>query len=117
MHFSLAALVQAVLLPQLVASYVTRAPDQNQTYTIKNLTTTWGHTYVYNFAPASDASKPTLLLLHGYPASRHDWEYQIAALTAEGYGVVAPDMLGFGEYLQQYKFYSKNTSWCDFICY
>ncbi|PVI01168.1 alpha/beta-hydrolase [Periconia macrospinosa] len=69
----------------------------NQSSIIKTLKTSDGQTYTYDFAPPSDASKPTLLLLHGYPASRHDWATQIKALVAEGFGIVAPDMLGFGD--------------------
>jgi hypothetical protein len=98
MYYLLPTLIQAALLPQIIASYVTRAAYQNQTYTTKSLTTNSGHTYVYDFVPASNTSKPTLFLLHGYPASRHDWEHQIAALNAEGYGIVAPDLLGFGQF-------------------
>ncbi|KAF4465983.1 epoxide hydrolase 2 [Fusarium albosuccineum] len=37
------------------------------------------------------------MLLHGFPSTRHDWEYQIAKFSAAGYGIVAPDLLGYGD--------------------
>ncbi|KAF7544174.1 hypothetical protein G7Z17_g10162 [Cylindrodendrum hubeiense] len=62
----------------------------------KNFTTPEGFTYVYDYAEAQD-SKPTFLLLHGYPSSREDWRYQFADLSAKGFGVLAPDCLGYGD--------------------
>lgn len=55
-----------------------------------------GDTYAYDYIPAK-GNKATFLLIHGYPASRHDWRYQIADLTAAGFGVIAPDCLGYGD--------------------
>jgi soluble epoxide hydrolase/lipid-phosphate phosphatase len=63
----------------------------------KTYTTPSNQTYTYTFAAPTNASLPTLLLLHGYPSSRHDWTTQIRALTCAGYGVLAPDLLGFGD--------------------
>ncbi|EKJ76947.1 hypothetical protein FPSE_02822 [Fusarium pseudograminearum CS3096] len=62
----------------------------------KALTTTDGLKYTYDTVPAKD-NKATVLLIHGYPATRHDWKYQIQDLSAAGYGVVAPDCLGYGD--------------------
>jgi soluble epoxide hydrolase/lipid-phosphate phosphatase len=59
-------------------------------------TTRDGTTYVYDYA-AAQHFKPTVLLLHGYPSSRQDWRYQVQDLSATGYGVLAPDLLGYGE--------------------
>jgi soluble epoxide hydrolase/lipid-phosphate phosphatase len=42
-------------------------------------------------------SQPTFLLLHGFPSSSYDWRHQIRALQAGGFGVVAPDLLGYGD--------------------
>jgi pimeloyl-ACP methyl ester carboxylesterase len=39
---------------------------------------------------------PVVLLLHGFPDSRHLWRYQVPALADAGFRVVAPDMRGFG---------------------
>ncbi|KAF9524731.1 alpha/beta-hydrolase [Crepidotus variabilis] len=38
----------------------------------------------------------TLLLLHGFPNSSYDWRYQVDFFTKLGYGVIVPDMLGYG---------------------
>ncbi|HJQ60227.1 MAG TPA: alpha/beta hydrolase [Vineibacter sp.] len=36
-----------------------------------------------------------VLLLHGYPQSRHTWRHQLPALAAAGYRAVAPDQRGY----------------------
>jgi len=38
-----------------------------------------------------------VILLHGFPDSRHTWVYQIPALAEAGYRVIAPDLRGYGE--------------------
>jgi len=40
-------------------------------------------------------SGPLVLMLHGYPQSRHTWRDQIPMLTQAGYRVVAPDQRGY----------------------
>ena len=42
-------------------------------------------------------SGPPVLLLHGWPDSRHLWRHQVEALTAAGFRTIAPDLRGFGE--------------------
>jgi len=39
---------------------------------------------------------PLVLLLHGFPEIAYSWRSQIAALGAEGFHVVAPDLPGYG---------------------
>lgn len=63
--------------------------------TVKTLAVSGGHTYSYTIAPAS-YGRGTYLLLHGFPSSSYDWRHTIKELTAEGFGVVAPDLLGYG---------------------
>lgn len=41
-------------------------------------------------------SGPLVLLLHGFPETKHAWRHQVAALSTAGYRVVAPDMRGYG---------------------
>jgi pimeloyl-ACP methyl ester carboxylesterase len=41
------------------------------------------------------ADGPLVLLLHGYPQSRHTWRHQLPALAAAGYRAVAPDQRGY----------------------
>ncbi|KAL1746939.1 Alpha/Beta hydrolase protein [Schizophyllum fasciatum] len=63
--------------------------------TPKTFTTSRGIKYAYaHTAPRS--GKPTLLFLHGFPSTAHDWRHQVAHFAARGYGVVVPDMLGYG---------------------
>lgn len=38
---------------------------------------------------------PLVLLLHGYPQTRHTWREQVPALAAAGYRAVAPDQRGY----------------------
>ncbi|KAH7162048.1 Alpha/Beta hydrolase protein [Dactylonectria estremocensis] len=55
-----------------------------------------GHKYAYVHHPPSNPNKPTLLLLHGFPSTSYDWRHQIPFLTTLGYGVIVPDLLGYG---------------------
>ncbi|KAL4996754.1 Alpha/Beta hydrolase protein [Aspergillus recurvatus] len=54
------------------------------------------HTYGYAYHPPNKSSLPTILFLHGFPSSCYDWRHQINFFTQEGYGVLAPDLLGYG---------------------
>jgi pimeloyl-ACP methyl ester carboxylesterase len=44
---------------------------------------------------AGPADGATVLLLHGFPQSRHSWRAQLPALAAAGYRAVAPDQRGY----------------------
>lgn len=39
---------------------------------------------------------PLVLLVHGFPESSYSWRHQVAALSATGYKVAAPDVRGYG---------------------
>jgi pimeloyl-ACP methyl ester carboxylesterase len=39
---------------------------------------------------------PLVVLIHGWPESWYSWRHQIAALSAAGYRVAAPDVRGYG---------------------
>jgi 2-hydroxymuconate-semialdehyde hydrolase len=39
---------------------------------------------------------PPILLLHGFPATRHLWSQVTPVLVAEGYRALAPDLVGYG---------------------
>jgi len=41
------------------------------------------------------ASGPPVLLLHGFPQTRHMWRHQLRALAAAGFRGVAPDQRGY----------------------
>jgi pimeloyl-ACP methyl ester carboxylesterase len=46
---------------------------------------------------AEPGEGPLVLLAHGFPESWYSWRYQISALAAGGFHVVAPDMRGYGK--------------------
>ncbi|KAL2860944.1 alpha/beta fold hydrolase [Aspergillus lucknowensis] len=54
------------------------------------------HVYTYAFQPPTITSLPTILFLHGFPSSCYDWRHQIQFFSRLGYGVLAPDLLGYG---------------------
>ena len=62
----------------------------------KDILTKSGHTYHAFVSPPKDASKPTLLFVHGFPSTAYDWRHQVAFFAKAGYGVIAPDLLGHG---------------------
>lgn len=62
----------------------------------KVLETLDGTKYAYICSKAV-STKPTFLLLHGFPSSSYDWRFQIKPLSDLGYGVIAPDLLGYGD--------------------
>jgi pimeloyl-ACP methyl ester carboxylesterase len=44
---------------------------------------------------AGRVGAPLILLLHGFPQTRHTWRHQVPALAAAGYRAVAPDQRGY----------------------
>ncbi len=44
---------------------------------------------------AGPSSGDAVLLLHGFPETRHMWRHQIAALGAAGFHAIAPDQRGY----------------------
>ena len=48
-------------------------------------------------AVQDEGEGPPVLLIHGFPDSHRLWRHQVAALTAAGKRVIAPDLRGFGE--------------------
>ncbi|TBU32927.1 alpha/beta-hydrolase [Dichomitus squalens] len=65
-------------------------------HAFKDILTTSGNIYHTFVSPATDTSKPTLLFVHGFPSTAHDWRYQVAFFAKAGYGIIAPDLLGHG---------------------
>lgn len=53
-----------------------------------------------------DASKPPIVLIHGYTASVYVWKTAAPMLADAGFRVIAVDLLGFG--------YSEKPSWFDY---
>ncbi|RDW78879.1 alpha/beta fold hydrolase [Aspergillus mulundensis] len=63
---------------------------------IKAVTVPSGPTYRYIFSEPSSSLKPYLLFIHGFPSTSFDWRHQIDYFVSRGYGIVAPDLLGYG---------------------
>ncbi|KAJ7982832.1 alpha/beta-hydrolase [Mycena polygramma] len=54
-----------------------------------------GFNYSYYYS-ASVGTKPTLFFSHGFPTPAYFWAKQIAFFEPMGYGIIAPDHLGYG---------------------
>ncbi|KAL0564907.1 hypothetical protein V5O48_017130 [Marasmius crinis-equi] len=61
----------------------------------KNTTVSRGIKYSYYFSPPTD-NKRFLLFLHGWPGFSYDWRYQVEFFKEAGYGIIVPDLLGYG---------------------
>jgi pimeloyl-ACP methyl ester carboxylesterase len=48
-----------------------------------------------HYVAAGPADGPLVILLHGFPEFWYSWRFQIPALAAAGYRVIAPDMRGY----------------------
>ncbi|KAJ3687136.1 hypothetical protein LUZ61_016300 [Rhynchospora tenuis] len=48
-------------------------------------------------AEQGDPSGPPVLLLHGFPELWLSWRHQMAALAANGFRAIAPDLRGYGD--------------------
>jgi len=59
-----------------------------------------------HFQEFGDASKPTILMIHGYTASLYVWKTVAPMIAENGFHVVALDLLGFG--------YSDKPRWFDY---
>lgn len=61
----------------------------------KDFTTSRGFKYHYWYASAKE-DKPILLFCHGFPSTSNDWRKVAPYFAAKGYGIIVPDMLGYG---------------------
>ena len=66
-------------------------------YPHSTYTTTRALTYSYIHIRPQFPNTQYILFLHGFPSTSHDWRHQISFFVAKGYGILAPDLLGFGE--------------------
>jgi pimeloyl-ACP methyl ester carboxylesterase len=64
-------------------------------FPVRTLTIASSHIYSYIYLPPN-SSKPTILFLHGFPCTTQGWRKQISYFFALGYGILAPDLLGYG---------------------
>ncbi|KAJ6614936.1 alpha/beta-hydrolase [Mycena sp. CBHHK59/15] len=68
--------------------------EMNQSH-VKQVKTQRGFTYSYYFSPPA-AGKPVIFFSHGFPSGAYLWRKQIAFFEPLGYGLVVPDLLGYG---------------------
>ncbi|EMD40595.1 hypothetical protein CERSUDRAFT_121309 [Gelatoporia subvermispora B] len=61
----------------------------------KDLVTTRGLKYHY-LVSHGEPSKPSLLLLHGFPSTSYLWQNQVPFFEKAGYTLIIPDLLGYG---------------------
>jgi len=61
----------------------------------KDFNVSRGLNYHYYASPA-DTGKPTLVFLHGFPSTSYDWRHQVSFFQEKGYGLIVPDLLGYG---------------------
>lgn len=54
-----------------------------------------GTTYSYVHVEPK-GNKPYILFLHGFPDSSYGWRKQIPHFSNLGYGLIVPDLLGYG---------------------
>ena len=61
----------------------------------KDLKTSRAFNYHY-YITGPKEGKPTLLFLHGFPSTSCGWKQLIDFFQPQGYGIIAPDLLGYG---------------------
>jgi len=52
--------------------------------------------YSYFHLKPSSGNESYILFLHGFPSSSYDWRHQVKYFSAKGYGIIVPDLLGYG---------------------
>ena len=62
----------------------------------KDFKTSRGINYHYYFSPPQ-GGKVTLFFAHGFPSNADSWHKQAPFFQKLGYGVLVPDLLGYGE--------------------
>jgi len=92
---SRAALFSAVALILSSGGYV-RAADYAPTVTVHYATEKVDGLDIF-FRESGDPSKPAVVLLHGFPASSHQYRDVLASPLAAKYHLIAPDYPGFGD--------------------
>jgi soluble epoxide hydrolase/lipid-phosphate phosphatase len=60
-------------------------------------TTSRGFIYNYIHITPTSPNKEYILFLHGFPSIAHDYHHQVAHFSDKGYGIIVPDLLGYGE--------------------
>jgi len=69
---------------------------QMDSFSSKNFKVSRGFNYHYYYAPPKDG-KVTLFFAHGFASNADSWRKQASFFRNLGYGILVPDILGFGE--------------------
>ncbi|KAG2054910.1 alpha/beta-hydrolase [Suillus hirtellus] len=74
-------------------------PTDPQTFSHRTAQISTGRLYHFiDQVPSNyDPTQPPLVCLHGFPDSWFGWRYQIGPWCRQGFRVIVPDMLGYGE--------------------
>ncbi|KAI6752357.1 hypothetical protein HG530_013726 [Fusarium avenaceum] len=67
------------------------------TFSRSTYTTTRALTYSYIHILPQHPTTRYFLFLHGFPFTSHCWRHQVSFFKDKGYGIIVPDLLGFGE--------------------
>lgn len=89
------SLLLGALLAIVCNTSLLAAPSTSSSATVLYRTITVDSLNIF-YREAGDPSRPTIVLLHGFPTSSHMFRNLIPLLT-EKYHVVAPDLPGFGQ--------------------
>ena len=65
-------------------------------YSVITLATLSGFNYTAHYQHPKNSRLPYILFTHGFPSSAYDWRHQVNYFSNEGYGIIAPDTLGYG---------------------
>ena len=67
-----------------------------QPHSVLTVDTASGFRYTTHYQHPTDEDKPYILFVHGFPSSAYDWRKQVPHFASQGYGIIAPDTLGYG---------------------
>ncbi|KAG8531297.1 uncharacterized protein KY384_002925 [Bacidia gigantensis] len=65
-------------------------------YSLMTIATLSGFKYTTHYQHPKSSELPYILFTHGFPSSAYDWRHQVEYFSNEGYGIIAPDTLGYG---------------------
>ncbi|KAL0572420.1 hypothetical protein V5O48_009538 [Marasmius crinis-equi] len=95
LSFSFLTITLALIVPFATAvSGAARAILDPSSY--KNITVSRGIKYNYYLSPPRTNDQRFLLFLHGFPGLSYDYRFQVDFFKDAGYGIIVPDMLGYG---------------------
>lgn len=66
-------------------------------YSLLTVATLSGFNYTAHYQHPTNPKLPYITFIHGFPSSAYDWRHQVEFFQDKGYGVIAPDTLGYGQ--------------------